>query len=415
MKLNDLFEQGGVGVVAKNAKQAKDPRYSMSITKDVQPGETERQAAKFGNKLDKDGKPPLLGEGEEKIDEKALSSVDFKGADYKLTRIQTLADKIEKGEEFLTVDNRKVRIAPSKELIDQIRAGNIPSQLPLENGGAIKLSQLEKTSDFGGKGAGSGTQVEEREIASLAKQIDELRGDEPFIMLKVANDVIEAAGVRKTPGTPKSDFEILDSKGNPVAFISHKDGSPADPKKFGQWAGLTSFTDHPEVQKFAELVKKKYPEGMTKGDTAIARVVSDTDLQKRAIYGKDWNKGSFGINNVTSVMQGPVRIVKTKDGYELQSLAEFYNGEDVPDAYVPILIARYSSDRNDFKLPHTRMSLYPAFGRKVNFASDEEDSVVAEPIKQVEPVTHRVTRPDWHKDWTGKEAKPKSTERAKRK
>lgn len=415
MKLSDLFEQGGVGVVAKNAKQAKDPRYSMSMTKDVQPGETERQAAKFGNKLDKDGNPPLLRESEEKITEKALSSVDFKGADYKLVRAQTLADKIENGEELMTVDNKMVKIAPSKELIDQIRAGNIPSQLPLEIGGTIRLSQLEKTSDFGGKGAGSGTHVEEGEIANLSKQIEELRGDEPYIMLKVANDVVEAAGVRKTPGTPKSDFEIVDSKGNPVAFISHKDGSPADPKKFGQWAGLTSFTEHPEVQKFIELVKKKYPEGMKKGETAIARVVSDTDLQKRAMYGKDWNKGDFGINNVTLIMQGPVKIVETKDGYELRSLAEFYNGEDVPDAYVPIFIARYSSDRNDFKLPHTRMSLYPAFGRKVNFASDEDDAVAVEPVKQVEPVTHRVTRPDWHKDWTGKDEKPKSTGRAKRK
>lgn len=33
-----LQEAAGVGVVAKNNKQAKDPRYSMSITQDVKPG-----------------------------------------------------------------------------------------------------------------------------------------------------------------------------------------------------------------------------------------------------------------------------------------------------------------------------------------------------------------------------------------
>jgi hypothetical protein len=39
-------EAGGVGVVA-NKKQVNDPRYSMSITKDVRPGEVERQMKKM--------------------------------------------------------------------------------------------------------------------------------------------------------------------------------------------------------------------------------------------------------------------------------------------------------------------------------------------------------------------------------
>ena len=49
-------------MVAANKKQAKDPRYSTSMTGDVRPGETVKQAAKFGNKLDKHGIPPLLRE-----------------------------------------------------------------------------------------------------------------------------------------------------------------------------------------------------------------------------------------------------------------------------------------------------------------------------------------------------------------
>ena len=62
MKINDIFEEGGVGVVATNAKQARDPRYSMSMTADVKPGATAKQAAKFGNKLSKGGTPPKLKE-----------------------------------------------------------------------------------------------------------------------------------------------------------------------------------------------------------------------------------------------------------------------------------------------------------------------------------------------------------------
>jgi hypothetical protein len=44
---------------------------NVNTTVDVQPGETERQAAKFGNKLDANGRPPLLmgsnGDGKSKI------------------------------------------------------------------------------------------------------------------------------------------------------------------------------------------------------------------------------------------------------------------------------------------------------------------------------------------------------------
>ena len=33
---------------------------NINTTVDVQPGETQRQAAKFGNNLDRDGLPPLI-------------------------------------------------------------------------------------------------------------------------------------------------------------------------------------------------------------------------------------------------------------------------------------------------------------------------------------------------------------------
>lgn len=77
MLLNELFAQldeaGGVGVVAGNKKMARDPRYSNSMTVDVKPGETQRQAAKFGNKTNKLGRPPIL-DPSGKISEAAMST-----------------------------------------------------------------------------------------------------------------------------------------------------------------------------------------------------------------------------------------------------------------------------------------------------------------------------------------------------
>ena len=56
----NISEMGGVGVVANNPKQAKDPRYVMSMTNDVKPGETQRQARKMGFRLNSKGIPPSL-------------------------------------------------------------------------------------------------------------------------------------------------------------------------------------------------------------------------------------------------------------------------------------------------------------------------------------------------------------------
>lgn len=50
MRLRKLFNEDGVGKIVKG----------VNTTQDVQPGETQRQAAKFGNTVDKDGRPPEL-------------------------------------------------------------------------------------------------------------------------------------------------------------------------------------------------------------------------------------------------------------------------------------------------------------------------------------------------------------------
>ena len=64
MLLTELFAQldevGGVGVVPVNKKAAKDPRYANALTVDIHPGETQKQTAKFGNKTDKWGRPPIM-------------------------------------------------------------------------------------------------------------------------------------------------------------------------------------------------------------------------------------------------------------------------------------------------------------------------------------------------------------------
>jgi hypothetical protein len=57
MNLYDMFEAGGTGVIASKS-QAKDPRYSMSLTKDVRPGQIQKSLKAFN--LEEDEQQPDL-------------------------------------------------------------------------------------------------------------------------------------------------------------------------------------------------------------------------------------------------------------------------------------------------------------------------------------------------------------------
>jgi hypothetical protein len=303
--------------------------------------------------------------------EKGLAKVDLAGSikrgdvARKAPRLHMFLNKIINGENFLTTDGKHVKIRPEADVLDKIKVGNIPNDLPLYPEGTIKLSKLEKTPEFGGEDAEKRLAAERKAMTELGKLIEIVKEDRPYILLNVGGKIVHAATVANTPGTPKSDFEIYDENGKSVAWISHKDGSPANPKKFGQWAGVSHYISHPEVSDFVETIRKRFPEGMPKGTTAIHRQIVDNDLKMKAVYGSNVGSDIFGIHNVNTVLQGPMSIKQEGDHYILTALKEFINGSELPYEYTPILIARYTSDRNDQQIPHTRMSIYPLFGRKV--------------------------------------------------
>ena len=58
MLLEEIFESSGY--IPKNEKEARDPRWEMSISCDVRPQENVKQSAKFNFKLNSKGVPPLL-------------------------------------------------------------------------------------------------------------------------------------------------------------------------------------------------------------------------------------------------------------------------------------------------------------------------------------------------------------------
>ena len=269
----------------------------------------------------------------QKLTEKALARGDLiagakasnKEVEKRLVRFSLFANKFAKRLPFKTTGDEEVKLKVTHDARNAINNGELPTmfdvaarrkvgteewRVPTTHTEAlIKLTQLEKTADLGGEASGRRLDKETAALGSLQQQISELKGNKPYIHIDVGGIVVKAAGVVNVEGTPKSDFNLVDENDRPVAFISHKDGSPASPKKFGQWDGVSAFAEHPEVKNFVRKFLKQYPNGMRSGATALSYPIKDFDLQMRAVYGKDFG-GDFGLNNVNCVIQGPPRLEK---------------------------------------------------------------------------------------------------------
>ena len=209
-----------------------------------------------------------------------------------------------------------------------------------------------KTPEFGGKGEGFGTQAEDAHLKMFIKELDAVfvAENQPVIKLKINGRTVVCAGIISTPQkgrrAPKSDFSIIDSKKQEVAFISHKAGKK--PQDFQQYGGLSdkTFADNKEVIKFMTDLKAEFPEGLKSGQSAF-RFVKDKSIISKSVFGFNYG-GAPGHENVDEFHQGPMLLKKLPGDatYEITSLHKGANGSNVEgDGYRAIYYARYTGDR----------------------------------------------------------------------
>ena len=309
--------------------------------------------------------PGVIPEDMQDIDEASLSPAQLNKRNNLDVFIQKLANR----EPFVLTGQTEptLILEPDPEALEQLRQNKIPSKFRGEDGQMYSLSALEKTQEFGGKGTGFGTRIEDAELASLQAQLAELRGDLPFVEIVVGDRTVQAADVVTTPGTPKSDFHFVDAKGESIAWVSHKDGTQAN--HFGQWGGMSDremlpvYNANPrikgEVLKFVQDVKAMVGDEMPRA-TTIARTASPL-FQLISIYGNGYG-GVRGEQNVDVVLQGPVTI---QNG-QLVAPIMHSNGEAMKGSYEPAMMAIYKGDRSNFGVAGARFSMYPIGGRKVH-------------------------------------------------
>ena len=231
---------------------------------------------------------------------------------------------------------------------------------------SLPLSQLFKTAEFGGKTIEQVLAKEDHAIVRLREEIHD-RKKNGSITLKINNIIVPGiVDVQSTPGTPKSDFHLIDVNGNEVVWISHKAGSK--PTHFQQWGGISEkrehkIHNHPEVQQFINDVKILKPYGLS-SKQVFRRKIKDDDLKLCSLYGNKYGLGSCGIQNVSVLAQGIIRLKQCNDYFELDAHHLHFNGDSLSNtSYEPTLMVIYKSDRSDCGIKNGRMGIVPFGGR----------------------------------------------------
>lgn len=285
-------------------------------------------------------------------------------------RVAEFLKKIESNSPFELMSGEFVTLQADQEVVNNIKARHPTTNLKLRStqGAEYKLKDLKKNKEFGGKAEGASTAIEDRELSSLNDQINAAKALDasPTIKIRIGQHTYDVYGAETTPGTPKSDFHLLDLDGKAVAWISHKDGKT--PKDFQQWGGISAQKEpdifkHSETQKFIADIKAEYGDGLPKA-TTVHRKISDSKLKMMSVYGNKFG-GIHGTQNVSILLQGPVKLVHSGDHYTITSTHTHINGETLDDTgYEPVLMAIYKGDRSDAGIKGTRVVIAPIACRK---------------------------------------------------
>jgi len=285
-------------------------------------------------------------------------------------RTKIFLRKYEGNELFEMNGGTKVKLVPNNAIINAVKKGDSATLNKIglldTKGNQYAFGKLEKTSEFGGKGAGFGTTKEDIQLTSLQEQISKLKNklSSATVPIRVGNKTYNIAGAATTPGTPKSDFHLVDNDGKERVWISHKDGRTA--KDFQQWGGMTeaAMKNHNEIKQFAKDVSEKF-EGRIPRATTVARKIKDKNLKNMSVYGVDYGK-VLGQQNVSILIQGPVMLEERGKSYQFKSNHVHFNGEEMQREFEPVLMAMYKGDRNNFGVVGARFAIQPLGSRKIS-------------------------------------------------
>ena len=288
-------------------------------------------------------------------------------------RIEIFLKKYKAKDSFEIKGNKSVVLDVNNDLIKAIEAKDVKeiNKIGIQDtaGNQYSFGKLEKTKEFGGKGVGFSTRDEDKELKSLNDQMDEIRVNikSATVPIKVGRTIFNVAAAVTTPGTPKSDFHLVDSDGNEVVWVSHKKGRTS--KDISQWGGISAkkepdISKHTETKSFITALKKMYPGGLPRA-TTLMRKIKNKNLKMKSVYGNQYGN-DLGRQNVSILLQGTVKLVKKGKSFILDSSNIHLNGASLDNTeFEPVFMAIYKGDRSDAGVKGTRIVISALGGRKI--------------------------------------------------
>lgn len=300
-----------------------------------------------------------------------LSASELRKYDW---RPAVFVKKLKEGSPFEVTGGKKVVLIYVKGVEKILEKGTNKelSDLRFTDGksGLYKLGDFVKNKDFGGKGEGSGTIKEDAALGSLKEQIAAIKKKDgtATIKVKVGTKTYNVYDAISTPGTPKSDFHLVDQDGKELVWISHKDGKTE--KDFQQWGGVSQRVEpkifsHKEVQAFSKELQGLFPNGIPNA-TTVARDIKDKNLKQLSVYGNEFG-GPLGRQNTSLMLQGAIKVAKKGAAYDISAYHTHLNGDDMDGGYEPVLMAIYKGDRSDLGIKGARVVIAPRGCRKISY------------------------------------------------
>jgi hypothetical protein len=192
----------------------------------------------------------------------------------------------------------------SDRTVKGVQPGTRFVQIKVKSSSLIGYVQLASVAKPTNKGPG-GTTIHERiaiaRIDNLVKSFGR-----PITIKCGSFKFDDCAGAINIQGTPKADFAIVNSRGTPVVFISHKDGN--QPSDFRQYGGITDkagpvIKNDPETISFVEDMAARIDDKVDM-TTSYYREIKNSVLWQRSIFGPNFTSVVYGIDNVHVVGQG---------------------------------------------------------------------------------------------------------------
>lgn len=129
-----------------------------------------------------------------------------------------------------------------------------------------------------------------------------------------------------------------------------------------QWGGVSEFKENKTVKEFNEMLTERMKGGM-KIHGVSKKIDSDSDLIRKSLYGIDYGKSSFGLNNVNHIIKGERLSYTEKNGVMVLTTNKviYTSGETqtLANDDHPHIQSSNDSKRNDLGFAKTRITIWP--------------------------------------------------------